>query len=210
MNWKSRYLASSLNDGSIPIHISQSDINKSPCKCTGNSCTLTVDDPRHGTVSGYTNLKCRCQLCRATNTERKQKLVIETTVQLLENPNDPRHGKASGAQSGCLCDACRKARSITQKKMLSKAKEEILKNPDDPRHGRAIGSITGCKCDKCKDYRRNAYQRTKAKVLKELQSDSTDPRHGTNHGYAMGCRCVPCIVARRIAQEKYYPSKGVV
>lgn len=32
------------------------------CKC--NNCNLTHDDPRHGTSNGYTNLECRCQLCR--------------------------------------------------------------------------------------------------------------------------------------------------
>jgi len=26
---------------------------------------MTPDDPRHGTVNGYSNLLCRCQFCRA-------------------------------------------------------------------------------------------------------------------------------------------------
>lgn len=31
--------------------------------------TLAPDDPRHGTVNGYVNRKCRCAACRAANTE---------------------------------------------------------------------------------------------------------------------------------------------
>ena len=29
--------------------------------------SLDVDDPRHGSVNGYTNLKCRCDECREAN-----------------------------------------------------------------------------------------------------------------------------------------------
>jgi len=27
-------------------------------------------DPRHGTINGYTNHACRCELCRAAHTEQ--------------------------------------------------------------------------------------------------------------------------------------------
>jgi hypothetical protein len=31
--------------------------------------TLEPDDPRHGTLNGYTNLGCRCEKCRAARAE---------------------------------------------------------------------------------------------------------------------------------------------
>lgn len=34
-----------------------------------SSTELTADDPRHGTVNAYNNLGCRCDRCRAANTE---------------------------------------------------------------------------------------------------------------------------------------------
>ena len=37
------------------------------CDCEGASCVLTAHDLRHGTINGYTNLKCRCDDCRAAN-----------------------------------------------------------------------------------------------------------------------------------------------
>lgn len=36
--------------------------------------SLAVDDPRHGTLNGYTNLKCRCSPCRTARNDYAQKL----------------------------------------------------------------------------------------------------------------------------------------
>lgn len=40
---------------------------------TPNSFQDNPDDPRHGTINGYNNLKCRCDRCRAANTEAVRK-----------------------------------------------------------------------------------------------------------------------------------------
>lgn len=32
-----------------------------------------ASDPRHGTVNGYKNLRCRCEMCRVANTEFQAK-----------------------------------------------------------------------------------------------------------------------------------------
>lgn len=35
---------------------------------------MTIDDPRHGTINGYTNLGCRCPECRAAGTQSRRRL----------------------------------------------------------------------------------------------------------------------------------------
>lgn len=43
---------------------------------------LPADDPRHGTAGGYNNHACRCDRCRAANTEymrrRRERVRAET------------------------------------------------------------------------------------------------------------------------------------
>lgn len=38
---------------------------------------VTADDPRHGTRSGYINLKCRCEPCREANRLYQRKKVVD-------------------------------------------------------------------------------------------------------------------------------------
>lgn len=38
------------------------------CPCPGVKCRLELDDPRHGTVTGYTSCACRCDECRRAST----------------------------------------------------------------------------------------------------------------------------------------------
>lgn len=59
-------------------------------------------DPRHGTVNGYTNLKCRCDKCKQAIRDQK--------AAGLPDPEDPRHGTASGyVNNGCRCARCTEA-----------------------------------------------------------------------------------------------------
>jgi hypothetical protein len=68
----------------------------------------SLDDPRHGTYNGYSNLGCRCDDCKAANVakmmenrERRQKSI---------DPSDPRHGTATFYFNyGCRCDDCKTA-----------------------------------------------------------------------------------------------------
>ena len=70
---------------------------------------LPDDDPRHGTVNGYSNLKCRCDECRAAwaADQRTQK---EKRARRGLPEGGPRHGKPwTYSNWGCRCQACTKA-----------------------------------------------------------------------------------------------------
>lgn len=68
---------------------------------------LPEGDPRHGS-NGYTNLGCKCDICRAANVqntkrgrERRRKTI---------DPNDPRHGDENFYFNyRCSCDLCKAA-----------------------------------------------------------------------------------------------------
>ena len=45
------------------------------CPCPGENCVLSEDDPRHGTISGYTNKRCRCDPCRENAVAYNRQLV---------------------------------------------------------------------------------------------------------------------------------------
>ncbi|QFG12120.1 helix-turn-helix DNA binding domain [Arthrobacter phage Racecar] len=58
---------------------------------------------RHGRATDY-NMGCRCDLCRAANTERMAKLAIDRQAR----PEDIPHGTESGYVNWyCRCDECR-------------------------------------------------------------------------------------------------------
>jgi hypothetical protein len=42
------------------------------------------DDPRHGTLTGYTNYGCRCERCKAANTEQRQRDRARRNGQMAE------------------------------------------------------------------------------------------------------------------------------
>jgi hypothetical protein len=63
-------------------------------------------DPRHGTMNGYINHGCRCDLCRAANTEYCRVRRIERDLA----PNDPRHGRwTTYFNYACRCVRCKAA-----------------------------------------------------------------------------------------------------
>jgi len=69
---------------------------------------LRGDDPRHGTVNGYSNLKCRCFVCKQAWTEYNREQRLVRFLQLT--PDDPRHGSRSTYLNyGCRCGLCRTA-----------------------------------------------------------------------------------------------------
>jgi hypothetical protein len=70
-------------------------------------------DPRHGTLNGYFNLRCRCEKCRTTNAGYQRRL--RATRHLP--PGDPRHGTNNGYVNYCCrCDRCRTANSATRRR----------------------------------------------------------------------------------------------
>lgn len=77
------------------------------------------DDHRHGSLNGYSNMKCRCSRCRQANTARKPgyRAPKETPVSAVSDLFDPmpdeiKHGTLEGAKEcrkgGELCFACRR------------------------------------------------------------------------------------------------------
>ena len=76
-------------------------------------------DPRHGTVNGYGNLKCRCDRCRETWAVHNRHLRIERAASLA--PDDPRHGTISTYQNYmCRCYDCTKTASAARKRYREK------------------------------------------------------------------------------------------
>lgn len=68
-----------------------------------------LDDPRHGSVNGYINYRCRCEKCLATGREYHNKVKAERKAQPI--PEDV-HGTYNGYTNyGCRCDACIHARA---------------------------------------------------------------------------------------------------
>lgn len=90
-------------------------ITDRPCGCAGHHCTLTREDPRHGTATGYGNSKCRCLDCinawsaysvKARHARRSRGLTVD----------DTRHGTDNGYTNyNCRCDECRAARAANRK-----------------------------------------------------------------------------------------------
>ena len=68
---------------------------------------MEVNDPRHGSVNGYGNMKCRCVPCRsAWAASIQQRKLARPALEV----NDPRHGTTNGYSNwSCRCQACRTA-----------------------------------------------------------------------------------------------------
>lgn len=68
---------------------------------------LNWKDPRHGTSNGYRNLGCRCEACKAANTEDQRRLREERRARAEDIP----HGTMSGYSNwGCRCEECSEVR----------------------------------------------------------------------------------------------------
>lgn len=68
---------------------------------------------KHGTVSRYNNLKCRCPRCKAAARDdsklRKARRAADPTPERV-------HGTYNGYTNyGCRCDRCKKAAADTRK-----------------------------------------------------------------------------------------------
>lgn len=69
------------------------------------------DDPRHGTINAYGYHGCRCDRCKAANTEAQQE--ARDRRQLAEVPPEV-HGTENGYSNyRCRCDRCKAAHAET-------------------------------------------------------------------------------------------------
>lgn len=77
-------------------------------------------DPRHGTVNGYVNLKCRCPDCRKAWAERARALRREHE---LREP--PVHGRSSSYLNWrCKCEDCTRANRFKHQDWVERRKRE--------------------------------------------------------------------------------------
>lgn len=175
---------------------------------------LDIDDPRHGTLNGYTRWGCRCLDCRSAVRDYRRRR--RATANIQPGDNDPRHGTINAYELGCRCDACKKAESDYQRRWRStrprKPKAPRLPRPAAPdplpaadgRHGRIIGYRMGCRCEDCR-----AVKRAEAVGLRATREaralPAGDPRHGTPNGYTnWRCRCDPCKAAHTAESKGRY------
>jgi cation diffusion facilitator CzcD-associated flavoprotein CzcO len=73
-------------------------------------------DPRHGSVNGYTNLRCSatpdgprkpCEACRKAWADEFKRKREERRLRLLKDPSLAEHGKPSTYTNwGCRCTLC--------------------------------------------------------------------------------------------------------
>lgn len=67
-------------------------------------------DPRHGT-NGYTNLGCRCEVCRAANTANNLRTREDRKRRLEQDPSIRPHGvETTYLNYGCRCVPCTDAK----------------------------------------------------------------------------------------------------
>jgi len=210
-----------------PDNIGPSPVNvdNSPCKCPDDRCKLTVDDPKHGTITGYSN-KCKCRPCRDISLMYNRKtrgidldapiipLVDQQNVlnmipkeNIFNDPNDPRHGTATGYQIDCRCDPCKNAKSEYHKEYFLDKLEEMQNDPDHEFHGTITGYTIGDRCDPCKNANMEYQKQYKLDRLQEMQNNPNHKLHGTTAGYAFGDRCDPCKNAKSEYDKQYKLNK---
>ena len=210
-----------------PDNIGPSPVNvdNSPCKCPDDRCKLTVDDPRHGTITGYSN-KCKCRPCRDISLmyNRKKRgidldapiipLVDQQNVldmipkeNIFNDSDDPRHGTLTGYNSDCKCDPCKNANIEYQKEYKLDKLQEMQNDPSHELHGTRIGYAVGCKCQNCIDAGNKYDRQLKLNKLQEMQNDPDHEFHGTQKGYRIGCKCKNCKDAASEYRKKYRKNK---
>lgn len=80
---------------------------------------MTPDDPRHGTVNGYSNLACRCQPCRDAHSANFILQRADRSKRLAEAT----HGKATTYTNWlCRCRPCTDAWAVTRAAVAARRK----------------------------------------------------------------------------------------
>ena len=119
--------------------------------------TLTPDDPRHGSVTGYDRHKCRCDACRAGHAgrarARRAKTAALRPTPYWKEPGYTWHGTRGGyTNHKCRCDACRAA---WNEYCLGARKRRSSGHIPEHVHGTCNGHDNyGCRCLRCLNARR--------------------------------------------------------
>lgn len=77
------------------------------------------DDPRHGTVNGYINLRCRCDECREAWRVYEPARLSRERWRRRQGMQPMKYGRTHGIRAtykdGCRCDECRAAEASYRK-----------------------------------------------------------------------------------------------
>jgi hypothetical protein len=119
----------------------------------------------HGTVNGYNNYRCRCDLCReairayqplkdAIERHRRAVLGIRPWDQYLAEI-EPRHGTESRYRKGCRCTSCR-SQASAERAHRRRTHPVIC-------HKSASSYANGCRCADCREATRLYHQQRRAR-----------------------------------------------
>ena len=87
-------------------------------------------DLRHGTVNGYSNLRCRCERCRAAWTAYvtlyrlpgvTQRRAAQERGETYVTAKGITHGLTGYQSHSCRCDVCRRAKSEDNRRYRERA-----------------------------------------------------------------------------------------
>lgn len=121
-------------------------------RVSGRRIVTGDGDPRHGTLGGYTNHRCRCDLCVAESRRYNRERDRERRAALEPPPpGDPRHGQERTFNDGCRCDLCRAAAAAGRRARPAAVRRSVTPGDGDKTHGTYAGYAHGCRCGPCKD-----------------------------------------------------------
>lgn len=175
----------------------------------------------HGTLSAYSNNKCRCAKCKAAQREYG----IKRRAKVASGVTKVKHGTANAYKSGCRCAPCKSA----HRKRVKEYRAERLERGDFA-HGTSSGyTILKCRCEQCMEYGQT--QRLKryglenaqyASMLKEQRgacascgdefNDARTPHidHCHSTGEVRGLLCSPCNLALGLMQDDPQRIQGLL
>lgn len=174
---------------------------------------MSTDNIKHGTVSGYTNGRCRCPECRAAKSA-DNKARRDTTR--LTGAGD-KCGTLSGYTSGCRCEGCRKAGAEYQRKRV----EVLAVEGVGDKCGTLSGYTVGCRCVGCRESM-SRYQRTWAinnphkvrakagrrhQAIRQVGGEKIDIEVLTSRDNGLCCLCGHPVVA---GVRSGHPLRGTV
>ena len=171
------------------------------------------EDPRHGTMNGYSNLSCRCDSCKATAKEFNAMAKVKRFTK-PKTGEEHWHGTYNGYHNyNCRCGPCTADNTLRSKELRYKSLiRKGLPTPEEKRldkeyaismlkvHGTPKSIKVGCRCRTCVGYMTRQYN------LKRLKENRVI--HGRTSTYAIGCRCNDCKEANKIYRHEQYVRGG--